>query len=297
MPNVWEAMKKHQAEEIAKAEAIDNKAKAEKTAQLEKVAQAKPPTTKDKKLVHAQAKQMKKAPTAPTMVPRMMPTGQNYSPVLMPHHDRGGPIAEQYRALRTNLLARATNDKICTLITSAEPGEGKTVTCLNLALVLAERQEFRTIVVDCDLRKGKIADLLGQTKAPGIANLLRDQVTLKDVIRPTAYPNVFYISSGEILPEQVGELITRPKMEDIFTDIRREFDFILVDTPPVNRVADAGIFGRAVAEAILIVRMNKTSRDSVDRAVRLLHAAEIKVSGMILTHQQYFIPNYLYRYS
>ena len=296
MPNVWEAMKKHQAEEIAKAEAIA-KAKAAKAAQLEKVAQAKPPTTKDKKLVQAQAKQMTKAPAVPTMVPRMMPTGQKYSSVLMPHYDRGGPIAEQYRALRTNLLARATNDKICTLITSADPGEGKTVTCLNLAMVLAERQEFRTIVVDCDLRKGKVAELLGQTKAPGMANLLRDQVTLKDVIRPTAYPNVSFIPAGEILPEQVGELITKPKMEDIFTDIRRKFDFILVDTPPVNAVADAGIFGRSVAEAILIVRMNKTSRDSVDRAVRLLHAAEIKVSGMVLTHQQYFIPNYLYRYS
>ncbi len=296
MPNVWEAMKKHQAEEIAKSDAI-TKAKAAKEAQLEKVAQAKPPTTKDKNLVQAQAKQMTKAPTVPTMVPRMMPTGQKYSPVLMPHHDRGGAVAEQYRALRTNLLARATNDKICTLITSADPGEGKTVTCLNLAMVLAERQEFRTIVVDCDLRKGKVAELLGQPKAPGLANLLRDQVTLKDVIRPTAYPNVFFIPSGEILPEQVGELITRPKMEDIFTDIRRKFDFILVDTPPVNSVADAGIIGRSVAEAILIVRLNKTSRDSVDRAVRLLHAAEIKVSGMVLTHQQYFIPNYLYRYS
>ncbi len=295
MPNVWDAMKKHQAEEIARADAID-KAKAAKETQLEKVAQAKPPTSKDKKKAQVQTKQMTKSPAVPTKVPRMTPSGRNYSQFLMPHHDRGGQIAEQYRALRTNLMARAVNDKLCTLITSADPGEGKTVTALNLAMVLAERQELRTIVVDCDLRKGKIASMLGHRKAPGMANLLRDQITLKDVVRQTAYPNVFFITSGEILPEQVGELITQPKMDDIFTDLRRKYDFILVDTPPVNSVADAGIIGRAIDEAILIVRMNKTSRDSVERAVRLLHAAEIKVSGMVLTHQQYFIPNYLYRY-
>ncbi len=296
MPNVWDAMKKHQAEEMAKAEAIA-KAKAAKTAQLEKVAQAKPPTSEGKRVAQAQAKQMKKAPSVPTKVPRMGSGGRKYSPCLMPHHDRGGPIAEQYRALRTNLMARAVNDKMCTMITSAEAGEGKTVTALNLALVLAERQELRTLVVDCDLRKGKVATLLGQTKTPGMANLLRDQVSLKDVIRQTAYPNVFYIPSGEILAEQVGELITKPKLEDVFIDLRRKYDFIIVDTPPVNSVADAGIIGRTIDEAILIVRMNKTSRDSVERSVRLLHAAEIKVSGMVLTRQEYFIPNYLYRYS
>ena len=300
MPNVWDAMKKHQAEEMAKAKELEAKAK-EQAASTAKTKSTK--TSGQGLRVSAAAKNapVAKAPAGavPAGLPAMSRNGRRYSAVLVPHHDRGGAIAEQYRALRTNLLARAVNEKFCTLVTSAEPDEGKTVTCLNLAMVLAERQEFRTIVIDCDLRKGRIADLLAEKRSPGMVDLLQEKASLKDVIRQTVYPNVFYIPAGVIAAEQVGELIARPRLEDMLSEVQRQFDYIMLDSPPVNTVADAGIFGRpaCVEEALLVVRMNKTSRDSVDRAIRLLHAADVKISGMVLTHQEFFIPNYLYRYS
>jgi capsular exopolysaccharide synthesis family protein len=270
--NVWEAMKKHQAEAQQQAR--------QETAAPDAPVSAKPPK--------GAAEQGGVAAAV---------AGNNYAEVLLAHHDRGGRIAEQYRALRTNLLAQYHDERFCIEITSAEGNEGKTVSCLNLALVLAERQERRTIVVDCDLRKGKIASYLNSDDDPGVADLLRGQVGLKAAVRPTAYANLSFIPAGHADDSQVGDLIGRPEMNEIVSELRRQYDYVLFDAPPVNVVADASALGRAIGEALLVVRLNKTHRESVDRAIRILHAANVKVRGIVLTHQKYYIPNYLYRYS
>ena len=224
------------------------------------------------------------------------PDGNNYSAVLMAHHDRGGRIAEQYRALRTNLLAKYADERFSCIITSAEVGEGKTVTCLNLALVLAERQERRVVVVDGDLRKGAIASLLQAKKSPGMADLLRGAAALSEVIQPTAYPNLFLIPAGQSRQDEVGELIGRPELDEVTNELRRQYDCVLFDAPPVNPVSDASILGRAVGEALLVVRMNKTPRERIDTAIGLLHAANVKIAGMLLSHEQYDISSYSYQY-
>jgi polysaccharide biosynthesis transport protein len=220
-----------------------------------------------------------------------------YSQVLMAHHDRGGAIAEEYRALRTNLLAQYPDERFCLLVTSAEAGEGKTVSTLNLSLVLAERQERRTIVVDGDLRKRTVAGLLHIDNAPGLTDVLRGAKRIADVIRPTAYPNLFVIPAGQSKQAEVGEILGRPELEEAVNELRRSYDYVLIDTPPITIASDAGMLGRTAGEALIVVRMNKTRRESVDRAIGLLHAANVKPVGMILTHQRYYIPNYLYRYS
>jgi capsular exopolysaccharide synthesis family protein len=220
-----------------------------------------------------------------------------YSPTLVTHHDRGGRITEQYRALRTNLLAQYADERFCILVTSAEPGEGKTVTTLNLCLVLAERQERRTIVIDCDLRKRRVAGLLNINNVPGVADVLRGTARVDDVTHTTPYGNLFVIPAGQAKQNEVGELLHRPELEEAMNELRRKYDYVLLDTPPISIASDAGIVGRATREAILVVRMNKTHRESVERAIRLLHAANVKPVGVVLTHQRYYIPNYLYRYS
>jgi capsular exopolysaccharide synthesis family protein len=235
----------------------------------------------------------------PTPSPRsrlVQPTN-NYSPVLAAHHDRGGPITEQYRALRTHLLAHYEDKRFATLVTSAEAGEGKTLTSLNLGIILAERTERTTVVVDCDLRRGRVAKYLSMDESPGMADVVGNKASLDDVLRPTVYPNLFVITAGKLRQNEVGELMGRPELQEVAMELRRRFDYVLFDTPPINRAADAGQLGRVVDGALVIVRMNKTHRESVDRAIRLLHAANVTVSGLVLTHQQYFIPNYLYRYS
>ena len=221
----------------------------------------------------------------------------NYSPVLVAHHNRAGRITEQYRSLRAHLLARYPDERFCIMVTSAEAGEGKTITCLNLAFVLAGRRECRTVVMDCDLRKNKVASLLRANGSPGLTDVLRGTASLKDAMRPTVHPNLFFIPAGHAGRGEAGELVARPEIQDITTQLRRQHDYILLDTPPINSVSDASMLGQAVDEALLIVRMNRTRRESVDKAIKLLDMVNVKLAGLVLTHQQYYIPNYLYRYS
>jgi polysaccharide biosynthesis transport protein len=147
------------------------------------------------------------------------------------------------------------------------------------------------------LRRSRIGTLLRGKAEPGLTDCLRGHISVSEVIQKTVFPNLFFVSAGLARRGEVSELINHAEFEEAVVQLRRQFDCVLIDCPPVNNLSDVGIMGRAGAEAVVVVRMNKTNRESVDRAVRLLHSANIKVSGMILTHQEYYIPNYLYRYS
>lgn len=221
----------------------------------------------------------------------------DYSPLLVAYYDRGGSIAEEYRSLRTNLLAQYADQRFCFLVTSAEAGEGKTVTSLNLAITMAERQDRQTIVVDCDMRKGRMSHLLKLPKTPGLAEVLRGTARLDEAIRQTAVPNLRVITAGSADAHEIGELVTRAELDELVSQLRRRFDYVLFDTPPMNIVAETGMIGRIVGESLLVVQMNKTRHESVEKTIRLLHAANINVIGLVLTHRTYQIPNYLYRYS
>ncbi len=271
MANVWDALKKHKAEEASEAPEVPRGPAAERP-----VGTAVSPASRP---------------------PQALGSADGYSPVVVAYHDRGGKLTEAYRALRTNLLAQNPTGRFCYLVTSALPDEGKTVTCLNLGIVMAERVDHRTIIVDGDLRKGRIAKLLSGQPTPGLAELLRGEIELSDVIRPTAVPSLFYIPAGKAEQHEAGELMGRPKVEETITQLRRQYDFVIIDAPPINVISDAGMLGRATGEALLVVRMHRTHRETVERAVGLLHAADVKPAGIVLTHQKYIIPNYLYRYS
>ena len=310
MSNVWEAMKKHQAEVAAKA-AAKGKSGAKRPPQ-----RRDDPALVDIELVTEPAVQTPSgpgedmvspaSPVAPA-VPEQRPVGAKprtvldcdaqFSELIVAHHDRGGGIAEEYRSLRTNLLARSANGKFGYIITSAEAGEGKTVTSLNLSVVLAEQAERRTIVIDGDLRRARIAKMVGCKRGPGLGEVLRGQATLGQAVQSTPYPNLFFLPSNRCDQHEIGELLGRMEREELFADLRRQFDYIIVDTPPINIASDAAILGQSVGEALLVVRMNKTRQESVEKAIRLLRAANVDLSGLVLTHRRYHIPNYLYRYS
>ena len=268
MSHVWDAMKKRQAEQAAETPPVSAPPAA-----------PAPPSS---------------APGPGASVLPRSPGLNGYAPELVAHHLRGGEVTEDYRALRTHLLGQYPEERFCILVTSAEKGEGKTVTCLNLAVVLAERQERRTLVVDFDLRRRMIAGLLHMNNEPGMADLLRNEARVDDVIRPTTYPNLFVIPAGKASREQIGEVLHRPELDEIVAELRRRYDYVLFDTPPVTVAPDAGMLGRAVTEAVLVVRMYKTHQETVGSAIRLLHAANVKPVGIVLTHHKYYIPKILY---
>ena len=273
MSHVWDAMKKHEAEETERRES----------------AEALPP---DKKKERPAVKGANRAGRTP-----VIGTTDHYAEVLAAHHDRGGAITEQFRALRTHLIAHYADKRFVTMITSAEAGEGKTVTCINLGIVLTERTERTTLIIDCDLRKSKIASHLNVENSPGMAELIRGSAAVDATVQPTVYPNLFVLPAGNVERREVGELVGKPELHEIIAQLRPKYDYVLLDAPPVNRAADAGMLGQAADGALLVVRMHKTHRESVDRAIRLLHSSNVTVSGLVLTHQKFYIPSYLYRYS
>ncbi len=279
MAKVSDAMKKHQAEQAEKPPAPEAKPKQPTSAAAVAVAQGAA------------------APAAPLEAAAPAVGGDGCSPLLLAYHDRGGAITEEYRALRTNLLAQCPRDKFCYVVTSALPGEGKTVTCLNLGVVMAERPDRRTVVVDGDLRKAKCAKLLNVSQSPGVGDILQGLATIKDALQPSLLPNLFFIPAGMVRQNEVGKLMGRPELEEMVNQLRRQFDHVIFDSPPINVASDAGMLGRATGEALLVVRMNKTNKESVQRAVALLQAADVKPVGVVLTHQKFHIPGYLYRYS
>ena len=286
MGNVYDAMRKHEREEAGKG----------------------PP---DPPAAPTEPQPQPTATTTDTSVlrrpyqPRIGTNG--YAPELVAYCNRGGRLAEEYRALRTNLLAQYEHDRFCTLVTSAEAGEGKTITCLNLGFVLSELPDHRTIVVDCDLHKGSMHRLMGMPIEPGVADVLRGQATLDEVVRSTTCENLFVIPSGKVDQDEVGHLLSRPELEELIRILRRDYDYVLLDTPPI-RVAGsmrrygrsisystAGILGRTAKDAILVIRMNKTRRESIEAAIRQLASANVRAVGVVLTHQRHHIPEFLYR--
>jgi capsular exopolysaccharide synthesis family protein len=273
--NVWEAMKKHQGEQAAAVPPP-----------------AAPASPASPELAAAVGATVPQATASTAMMDRAILDG--YAPELCAYHEPGGTIAEDFRGLRTSLLAHYTDERFCILITSAEKGEGKSVATLNLALVLAERQERRTVVVDCDLRARRVARLINTDNSPGLVDLLKGTATMKDALRKTVYPNLFIIPAGQAGKGEVGELLHRPELDETVNALRRDFDYVLFDTPPVGVAPDAGMLGRSINDALLVVRMYKTRRETVDSAIRLLNAAHITPIGVVLTHRKYYIPTLLY---
>jgi capsular exopolysaccharide synthesis family protein len=207
-----------------------------------------------------------------------------YSKVLVAWHDRGGKVTDEYRSLRTNLLARCRDDRFCLMVTSAEPHEGKTVSCLNLAFVMAERVDQKIVMVDLNLRSGQLAKLLNARPGPGVADYLHGAAELSEILQPTAYPNLFFIPAGRLDRYQPSELLGRSELKRLVAQLRTDYDFVLLDTPAVNQFSDAGMAGLVTGEALLVVRMNKTPREAVAQAISGLRNANVNVVGILTTH-------------
>lgn len=221
-----------------------------------------------------------------------------YAPDLVVHHDRGSLITEQYRAVRTQILARARSRKIQThVVTSSAPGEGKSVTTMNLGVAMSEMRNEHTVLIEGDLRRPSFHKLLSrEALTPGLSQYLRGEAEVDDVLHPTVYDNLHLIPAGSAELTSSTELLSSPRLAVLLDRLRDRFDHIFVDSPPVVSVTDACILGAMCDETLLVVRLHKTPTSVVDRAKRLLRAANCEVAGVVLTHLETRLPRYLYRY-
>jgi len=192
------------------------------------------------------------------------------------------PISEQYRTIRTNIQFSMIDKELKTLAcTSAAPGEGKTTTIANLAVTLAGQGE-KVLLVDADLRKPTIHQIMEVKNQQGLTSLITKRVTPQKAILPVPkIPNLYVIPSGPI-PPNPSELLASKMMEDLISELSQEYDWVLFDTPPVLAVTDAQILGSRCDGAILVLRSHETEKKQLLKAKELLDKANINLIGTII---------------
>ena len=199
------------------------------------------------------------------------------------YHDPRSLHAEQYRTCRTNLTAlNRAGAPWAVVVTSSRKGEGKSVTAANLAVCLAEMPATRVCLIDADFRAAAQCELLGVENSPGLADLLTDQAKLANVLRGTTVEKLDILPSGDE-PTSSAELLGGERFANLLGELKRRYSWIVIDTPPVNPYTDACVATARTNGALLVVRMQQTQRDIVQRAAQSINAAGGRLLGTFLT--------------
>ena len=171
-------------------------------------------------------------------------------------------ISEAYRSIRTSLLLSSPEfPPQVILITSSQPGEGKTVTAVNLAITLTHLDK-KVLLLEADLRKSKLANILNINKDLGLTNFLTQDISIIPIIKTTDIPNLFIIPSGQ-LPHNPAELLSSSKFDSLVEDCRGTFHHIIIDSPPLLAFTDAQLLANKVDKVILVVKGGDTPREAV----------------------------------
>ena len=190
--------------------------------------------------------------------------------------------AESYRSLRTSLLLCANGNRPKVLaITSSLPAEGKTLTAVNCATVLAQ-QGANVLLVDADLRQPSLHQAFGIPQGPGLSEVLMNACTADDAtVRAEAIPNLAMLPSGAPL-NLPAEMLASAKMLDLIERWRSQYDHIVFDTPPVSMFTDAVVLGSHADAVLLVTRSGATTRQILRHTQDVLQRANVNVAGVVL---------------
>lgn len=191
------------------------------------------------------------------------------------------PWAEAFRVLRTNMqYVEVDEEQKVIVMTSSLPGEGKTTTAINLALTTAMAGQ-RVVLVEADLRRPLVASRLGLDGAVGTTSVLIHKVTLADALQEYGDAGLSVLPCGPI-PPNPSELLQSHAMENLLADLRRDFDVIIIDAPPLLPVTDAALLAAQADGAVVVVRHGRTTRDQLQHSVERLEAVDAKALGVVI---------------
>lgn len=205
---------------------------------------------------------------------------QERSRLLTEEHDFY--IVEAYKSLRTNVMFSLTGESASKviLVTSSMQGEGKSTTSANLAISFAQYNK-KTLLIDCDMRRPKLARLMDLRSKIGLSNVLLQPELCEEALLDTKEPNLKVLLAGDV-PPNPSELLGSARMQALLDDLRQKFDYIILDTPPVNVVTDAVVLCPQVDGALFVIRSGQSERGAVMRAVDRLEYAGAKLLGFVL---------------
>jgi len=221
-------------------------------------------------------------------------------PIVTEEHSAGA--VEAYRALRTTIVTAMdkVNEKIL-LVTSADSREGKTLTTLNMAIMIAQMGK-KVLLVDMDLRRGRLHRSLGVDRAPGVTDALQKGLSLREYLSGTRIENLDVVPTGSNV-DDAAELLQSTGIVNLFAEVQDDYDYILVDTSPVLRVTDTVILAsQGIGVVLYIARVNHTPKPLIRYSLGMLQDARVlglvmnsiemhKISSLYYTYQY---PNYAY---
>jgi len=209
--------------------------------------------------------------------------------------DPSGVASEAYRTLRTSLLYAVVDapPKVV-VVTSPGGAEGKSTTCANLAVVLAQAGKS-TLVIDCDLRKPTMHKIFGLRNFVGVVDALAKELPLREIWHEPL-PNLKVVTAGPI-PPNPAELVGSRRFAQVLGRMRGEFDYVIIDSPPVGLVSDPMVLATQGDGALLVLDSQHTRRNSLRQAVRALESVGAKVLGTVMNNAKAEMGGYYYGYA
>ncbi|RYM05487.1 polysaccharide biosynthesis tyrosine autokinase [Sporolactobacillus sp. THM7-7] len=200
---------------------------------------------------------------------------------LVAFYNPKSTTAEQYRTIRTNIdFSQVSGDLKTIMVSSSGPGEGKSTTAANIAIVMAQ-QGKNVLLIDADLRKPTMHYTFRVGNIDGLTTLLTKKATFDEAVQKTEVDNLYLLTSGPI-PPNPAELLSSAAMSSFLKHALTLFDTVIIDTPPVLAVTDAQILASLCDGTVLVVRSRTTEKEAAIKAKELLLKAKAKILGVVL---------------
>ena len=222
---------------------------------------------------------------------KRLKTSANGRPTIWEYYQDESISTVEFRRLAQNINPNSKKSINSILITSAMPGEGKTLLAAHLAITMAKDEEKKVLLIDCDMRRPSVHSLFGIERKAGLTSFLEETATLEEIIKDTELENLKIIPGGSRIPS-ITHLLKKGKMNELLDECKSKFDFVICDAPPVIPVHDSELLSQYLDGVVLVVLAGKTFREIVERAIQYLKEAHANVLGVVLNDVDGKLPYY-----